>query len=66
MRKIKQYQIDHGLSQTDLSHIWGVSISHVSMVCNGVRMPSLPLAVKIEKSTQGFVLPRDWVEEAEL
>ena len=65
MRRIKQYQLDHGLSQVDLSHIWGVSISHVSMICNGVRMPSLPLAVKVEKSTQGFVRASDWVEEAD-
>ena len=64
MRKIKQWQLDHGLSQVDLSVLFEVSISHISMICNGVRMPSLPLAVKIEKLTGGFVAPRDWVEEA--
>ena len=63
MTKLSQYLSDTGTTQADLSKRVGIKASHMSLLASGDRLPSLPLAILIERETDGAVPASCWVRE---
>lgn len=51
-----------GLSRTEWAKRLGVSKSYLSQLASGQKRPSLDMAVRIERETDGAVRPCDWIE----
>ena len=58
---LKTYLETHNISYREFGEIIGVDHSQVSRWIRGQRLPSLPMAVAIEKATQQQVMPLDFV-----
>ncbi len=54
-----------GQSRTTWADRLGVSRSYLSDILNGNKTPSLDLAVRIERLTDGAVPARSWVPEVD-
>ncbi|WP_225028988.1 helix-turn-helix transcriptional regulator [Xinfangfangia pollutisoli] len=54
---------DAGLTQAQFAETVGVDQATVSKLCRGKLVPSLPLAVRIERATRGEVAASSWVPE---
>ena len=52
-----------GLSRTDWAKRLNISKSYMSDLLNGNRVPSLDLAVRIERATDGAVPASSWLPE---
>ena len=55
MSTLKQYLRDHELSQVDFAREVGISVSYLSEIAAGIKVPSLAVAVKIHRATGGAV-----------
>ena len=64
MTKLDQYIKEQGETAGALAKRLGISAQHVSFLRRGMRIPSLPLARKIEAATKGYVGLDDWPETA--
>ena len=60
MNAFATYIESTGLRQTKVSEALGISNGHTSRLANGVEVPGLALAVKIEKWSGGAVPPASW------
>lgn len=58
---LKKYLTKTSLTQCDFAEAIGVSNGHLSQLISGQKSPSLELAVKIERETDGFVQASSWV-----
>lgn len=56
-----EYIKQNKLPKAAFSKKLGVSPGHLSDLLSGRRLPSLPVALKIEALTQGKVVPRSFV-----
>ena len=67
MNVLRYYAQKKGLTQHELSKQFGISISSISMMMNGERLPSLDVACRIERLTsRPKILPRHWIEGVEV
>ena len=57
---LKDWRLQHGLTQTALGNQIGVTKAAVSRYENGIA-PSWAVQVKIFEFTQGAVTPNDWL-----
>lgn len=55
---------DQQLKQRDVARQLGISGGYLSELVNGIKTPSLDLAVAIERLTQGAVPAASWVPDA--
>ena len=49
-------------SQSELARALGISQPYASLLLAGKRLPSLELAIRIERATGGLVPVHSWVE----
>jgi transcriptional regulator with XRE-family HTH domain len=61
MEKLRTYLVESGRTAAELALAVGCGRSHISQMLSGQRLPSLVLAVAIERLTDGAVKPSDWV-----
>ena len=61
MSKLKEYRKSRKISQSDFAGRIGAEQGTISKIENGAQLPSLDLAVKIQRETGGAVLPADFV-----
>lgn len=59
--KFKQYLVNKGLRSKGAAKLLDVSADHILKLCRSERLPSLHLALKIQKMTKGKVKPGDWI-----
>ena len=59
---LKTYLEQNNISYREFGTMIGVDHSQVSRWIRGHRLPSLPMAVAIEKATGGQVMPADFVK----
>lgn len=52
-----------GQTRTSWAVLLGISRSHLSEILNGNRQPSLDLAAKIERLTEGAVMAASWIAD---
>lgn len=50
------------LSQSQWARDWGLTSGYVSQLVNGIKLPSLQVALLIEDKTDGKVTCYDWIE----
>ncbi len=50
-------------SQSDIAMKFGISQAYLSQILSGKRRPSLDLAIRIERLTDGAVPATSWVEQ---
>jgi DNA-binding transcriptional regulator YdaS (Cro superfamily) len=60
---LTQYIKNSGRSRTAWAADLGISKSYLSDILNGNKFPSLELAVRIQRATQGAVMAADWFPE---
>lgn len=65
MSKLKKYRSEVNARQSDLAKLLGVSQGTISKIECGETMPSLELAVAIERITCGAVEASSWVPQKE-
>lgn len=58
---LKEHITASGLSQSEWAGRLGISRNHLSSILSGVRLPSLTLAVRIERKTEGAIPAASWV-----
>lgn len=58
---LKEYLFRNDIMQKDFSTALGISYKTLWSIINGVRMPSLDIAVKIEEITHGVVKCKDLI-----
>lgn len=58
---LKQHIEDSQKSRREWADDLKVSISYLSLLCNGRKVPSLELAVRIDRLTKGEVPAVSWV-----
>lgn len=63
MEKLANYLMNVSASQADFAAAVGITRGHMSALLSGVRLPSLDLAVRIERATSGQVPASSWVAE---
>ncbi|MFD2175644.1 helix-turn-helix transcriptional regulator [Rhodobacter lacus] len=63
MGKLSEHLRQAGVLQSAFAEIIGVSRGHMSALVTGARLPSLELAVRIERETAGAVPAASWVPE---
>lgn len=61
MSKLKQYRAEKKISQAAFARMVGALQSTISKIELKVQIPSLDLAVRIDRATSGEVAPSDWV-----
>lgn len=61
MCKLTAYLRDSRLTQAQFAAQLGVDQATISKICSGKLMPSLPLAVKIDRTSGGAVSVYSWV-----
>ncbi|WP_097082584.1 helix-turn-helix transcriptional regulator [Rhodobacter sp. JA431] len=61
MCKLSEHLKQAGLPQSAFAEAIGVSRGHMSALISGARLPSLELAVRIERLTGGAVPASSWV-----
>jgi DNA-binding transcriptional regulator YdaS (Cro superfamily) len=60
---LKEIIDNSGQTQTAWAALLGISKGYLSDIVNGNRVPSLEVAVAIERATKGAVLAASWVPE---
>jgi DNA-binding XRE family transcriptional regulator len=65
MNALKKHLRDEKIKQADFAADLDVKQGTVSKIASGVIVPSLPLALKIERITRGAVPVSSWASEAE-
>lgn len=63
MSKLSEHLRQAGVLQSAFAEVLGVSRGHLSALISGARLPSLDLAVRIERETAGAVPAASWVPE---
>lgn len=63
MMDLCTYLSTTGTKQTQLAEVLGVSRSYLSQLVGGTKSPSLELAVRIERATDGAVPVASWVPD---
>jgi len=63
MGKLSEHLRQAGVLQSAFAEVLGVSRGHLSALISGARLPSLDLAVRIERETAGAVPAASWVPE---
>lgn len=58
---LKEHIERSGKTQTAWADLLGISKGYLSDIVNGNRVPSLEVAVAIERATDGRVLASSWV-----
>ena len=58
--KINEWLQHKKWTQRQLAEKVGCKEPHMSLICNGHALPSLKLALKIDKVTHQMVRPNDW------
>ena len=58
--ELRDFLFKYKIKQSDLTDLIGISPGHCSELVNGNTMPSLELAIDIERATAGQVTPYDW------
>lgn len=59
--KLAEYLAQHPRGKRgEIASEWGISEAYLSQLASGVRRPSLSMAFKIEKMTNGAVPARSW------
>ena len=65
MTRLSDHLCAAELTQSQFAKRVGVDQATISKLCRGVLMPSLPLAVRIERATSGAVSASSWISDAE-
>ena len=60
MKTLSDYLESTGLRQSDFGEMVGIGQAMVSRLKNGTALPSLSLALAIERATSGAVPVRSW------
>lgn len=63
MEQLLQFLTDNSLTQAAFAQRVGCKQAQISAICGGRSNPSLPLAVRIERETNGFVPASSWVPD---
>jgi DNA-binding XRE family transcriptional regulator len=63
MSKLRKYLADTGVGQSDFAKQVKASQATVSKLINGRAVPSLSLAVRIERVTLGEISAASWVND---
>lgn len=63
MNKLREHLNQARISQVAFADLIGVRQATVSRLCSGEQVPSLELAVRIERETKGAVPANSWVPE---
>ena len=61
MSKLAAFLSSNKIKQADFAQIVGASQPTISRLMAGTVMPSLALAVAIERETGGVIKPSDWL-----
>jgi transcriptional regulator with XRE-family HTH domain len=62
MSPLSAYLLDNGESQTEFAARVAVTQATVSRLCRGAMRPSLNLALRMERATEGMVPVGSWAE----
>lgn len=62
MNSISTYLADAKISQAQLARQANISRSYLSELVNGAKVPSLKVAMAIERATRGKVKAASWLE----
>ena len=62
---MRKFLIENKLTQREAAAILGISRPHLSQVVSGSKRPSLDLAVRIERLTDGAVPVSSWVDDSD-
>lgn len=65
MTPLKEYRRARGMTQEAFAKFLGVEQATVSRLETGAGKPSLPLAIRISKATEGAVPLEVWAESKE-
>lgn len=63
MSTLSTYLKANGVTQEAFAEQIGVSQAHIAKIC-GVKKPSLAVALRIERATDGAVPASSWIQEA--
>ena len=63
MTHFSAYLSERGIRQSDFAARIGATQGTISRLANGLVLPSLELAVIIERETSGRVKATDWIEQ---
>lgn len=64
--KLKEYLDATGIKQTFLAKKSGISKASINVYALGKKVPSIEVALKIEKATDGHVRLYDWLDESDV
>ena len=59
--ELREYLFKHRKTQTEMAKQLGVSTNHLSQIVRNERRPSIELAIKIEKLTEGEVTKEELI-----
>lgn len=65
MENLQKYAELFNSSQVELARRFNISQPYMSLLFNGQKVPSLKLAVRIERMTGGYVPASGWVSDDE-
>lgn len=61
MEKLQHYLDATGTRQSAMAALLGISRGYMSQMVTGLKLPSLDLAVRIERATGGAVPASSWI-----
>lgn len=61
MEKLQQFLATSGTRQSALAATLGINRGYMSQLVSGLKIPSLPLAARIEQATGGAVPVGCWI-----
>lgn len=62
MSKLREWRDAQEINQETAAEMFKISVSHLSMIETGARIPSLSVALEIQKKTDGVVTPASFYE----
>lgn len=64
-RRLKEYIIKRDITQGAMATTIDTTDANLSRIINGLQMPSIEIAVKISKATDGYVIPEDFTRDGD-
>lgn len=59
--RLKEWRVIHNLTLDKAAEVFNMDAGYLSMLERGKRIPTLKVAIEIEKKTYGYVKCQDWV-----
>ena len=62
-QRLREYLAKRGMTQGAMAATLETMDANLSRIINGLQMPSVEMAVKISKASDGYITPEDFTRE---